>query len=409
MSTREREAWVEERVRANCFGGAATVGPVTLGAELELLAFDARSRTITPIFGDDGSLELVRAAGTRLAWCEEVSAKGVPRFTGRDGGSLTFEPGGQLEYASAVHHSADRLLHELCAVEHVLRETAEGLDIELVACGVDPFNGPDDAPLQLMADRYQRMARYFAAIGTDGARMMRQTASLQLNIGGVPSAERWAVANAIAPWLLALFANSSQYAGQDTGYASYRAQTWRGVDPSRTGLFEGHDPVREYSAFALGARAFLADDAAPPFERLDAGLLSDACLDAHLSTLFPEVRPRGYLEFRSVDAVGGEARAAAVALVTGIIGDPTASREALAVTGTADSALLACAGHLGVGDARVASRLSDLVDIAMAGCNRLGRDIVSESTLAAIAPLVARAITRAGSSTIAMVAHAAHN
>jgi glutamate--cysteine ligase len=381
---RERTHWVSRYLREHCFTAPATRG-LTFGAELELLAFDSATSAVAPIFpvADRAcSLDVVRDVARRLAWRETISDKGVPRFSNDAGGSLTFEPGGQLEYASAVHGSVDAVLRELCTVEQQLRESAEPRGISLLAIGVDPFNGADAAPLQLTADRYAKMARYFATIGPDGARMMRQTASLQINIGGVSPVERWAVANAIAPWMIALFANSSRYAGEESGCVSFRAETWRGVDPGRTGMLRGRDPVAEYTAFALDARAFLADDRAPCF--VDLPRVTDAILATHLTTLFPEVRPRGYLELRSLDAVDDAGRRAAMAFVVGIIGDPNAAADALALVGEADESLLLRAGRRGITDPSIASQASDLLEIAQSGCRRLGHSIVSESTMATL-------------------------
>jgi glutamate--cysteine ligase len=382
----ERATWVEERVRTQCFGAGIVVanGALTVGAELELLAFDARTHAVAPIACTDGacsSLTFVRDVARRLCWREEISGKGVPRFVSDGGAALTFEPGGQLEYASTVHHSVDALLRELCTVEALLRESAEGCGISLLACGADPFNSADEVPLQLTAERYARMAAYFATIGPAGARMMRQTASLQVNVGGISAIERWPVANAITPWLVALFANSSRYAGSDTGCASYRAETWRFVDEGRTGVFSEGNAVREYSAFALGARAFLADAAAPPFGDLDEELLSEATLSTHLTTLFPEVRPRGYLELRSFDALGVAGRRDAMLFTTGILGDAVAARDALALVGAADETTLRRAGRAGMHDFEIASLAGDLVEIALDGCARIGPSVISSSLL----------------------------
>ena len=391
MAVNARTTWVEAYIREHCFGGGSTGGrPLTFGAELELLAFDTASLQVAPIAARDGlgcSLDAVRDVSRQLAWRETISDKGVPRFTSASGGSLTFEPGGQLEYASAVHPSVDGVLAEVRGVEGRLRESAAGAGITLLACGVDPFNGAEGAPLQLDARRYRQMAQYFAAIGADGARMMRQTASLQINIGGIPMLERWPVANAIAPWLVALFANSPRYAGADTGCASYRAETWRGVDPRRTGLFPDGDAVRAYAAFALDAPAFLADPSAPPFNELDGELISEASLSVHLTTLFPEVRPRGYLELRSPDAVDDTRRRAAMSLVAGVLGDGAAARDALDLVGEADEALLSRAGRLGMHDEQLASIADDLLGIATAGCARLGSAIVSEELLGSLSAL----------------------
>ncbi|MEP7001636.1 MAG: glutamate-cysteine ligase family protein [bacterium] len=383
-----RTLWAEDYVRAHCFGGASSAkGPLTFGAELELLAFDAHTFQIAPIAprpGSGCSLEAVRDVARQCAWRETISDKGVPKFVSVDGGSLTFEPGGQIEYASAVHHSVDGVLVELDRVESALRASAERVGITLFTVGVDPFNAAECAPLQLTAPRYRQMAEYFAAIGPDGARMMRQTASLQVNIGGIEPLEHWAVANAITPWLVALFANSPRYAGANTGCASFRAQTWRGVDPSRTGVFAGGDAIREYTMFALSAPAFLADDAAPAFIDLDDDLVSHESFSTHLTTLFPEVRPRGYLELRSLDAVNQAQRRAGLALIAGLLGDSIAARDAFDLVGRANETLLCLAGTAGLREPRLASLADDLVRIGAAGCERLGSEIVSESSLGSL-------------------------
>ncbi|MDB4891263.1 MAG: glutamate--cysteine ligase [Gemmatimonadetes bacterium] len=380
--SRARAKWVSRYLSEHCFNAPAHPS-LTFGAELELLAFDAHTKAIAPIFpaADTGcTIDFVREVAQRLSWHETLSDKGVPRFSSEAGGSLTFEPGGQIEYASAVHRSIDGVLRELCGIESQLREHAQSHGISLMAVGVDPFNAATDAPLQLTADRYAKMAEYFAAIGPDGARMMRQTASLQINIGGINPIERWAVANGVAPWMVALFANSSRYAGVDTGFASFRAETWRGVDPGRTGVFRGRDALAEYTAFVLDARAFLVDDA-PCFVDLEAELVTETALATHLTTLFPEVRPRGYLELRSLDAVDDAGRRAAMALVIGIVGDATAAAEAFELVGEADESLLRRAGRCGMSDETLSSKAGDLVEIARAGCRRLGASIVSEATL----------------------------
>lgn len=400
-AARARAAWVETHLRERCFGSYVAGTPLRFGAEMELLALDASTRRIAPIESPDGagSLGVVRLAAEQLDWTEQRAPKGGSRFITSGGGALTFEPGGQIEYASAVHSSVDAVLAELRVVDGVLREHASMQGIELLARGVDPVNSLDDAPLQLDAPRYRRMDAYFAGIGADGARMMRQTASLQLCIGGIDLVTRWRLANSLAPWLVAIFANSSCYAGQPTGCASYRADTWRGVDPRRTGVFQGQDPVREYAAFALGAPAFLAGpegSPALPFAAMIDGEATDDALATHLSTLFPEVRPRGYLELRSADAVDVRHHAAALVLAVGLLGDDAAARRASELIGEPAPALLRAAGRAGVAEPALTAHARELVETAMLGCVRLGEAIVSESTLAdahaSFAELLARGV-----------------
>ena len=386
-----RITWLEDYLRAHCFRDAsAAAARLTFGAALEWLAFDRASLQVAPIVARDAlgcSIDAVRGVGRELKWRETISDNGVPLFTSPEAGTLTFEPGGQLKYATSVHHAAHDVMAELKHVEGRLREQADRIGIMLVACGVDPYNDAEGAPLQLGATRYRRMSQYFASIGPEGARMMRQTASLQLNIGGFATMDRWAVANAIAPWVIALSANSPCYAGADTGCASYRSDTWRGVDPLRTGLFAGVDAVGDYATFALAAPAFLLDGAAPPFGDVAGQHMTEATVAAHLGTLFPEVRPRGYLEIRSPDAAEHEQRCASMAFVAGILGDGTAASAALDLVGPADGELLARAGRDGTRAPRIAAMAADLVRIAEEGVSRLGHDIVSEQLLGSLRAL----------------------
>jgi glutamate--cysteine ligase len=374
---------VERYLRAHCFGlptGGRSAGPI-FGAELELIAHDGATRRPARIDAPEGggTLAAVRTVAPRLGWREERSAKGVVRFVG-GGGALTFEPGGQLEYASATHRTLHGLVRELRTVDAALRERAREHGILLLACGIDPRNGPEDAPLQLDAERYRRMDAHFARIGPAGARMMRQTASLQLCIGGVDVGARWGAANALAPWLIALFASSRCYAGEDTGCASYRAETWRQVDPARTGVFADDDPVGEYAAFALGAEAILVGTEgtpAIPFRDLPDTMVHETALAAHLSTLFPEVRPRGYLELRSADAVGDDRLAAALVLGAGLLADERSAADTRILLGRPDAALLRAAGRDGTRDATIRRHAGDLCTLALEGCARLGAHVVA--------------------------------
>src|SRR5438067_207173 len=199
------------------------------------------------------------------------------------------------------------------SVEYFARSVRERLfvpqaddGIDLASVGIDPHNTIDSVPLQLHSPRYDRMTRYFDSIGPSGVRMMRQTAATQVSLDpGRDPAARWRLLADLTPYLTAMFANSPRYAGGETGYRSFRARCWRLLDPSRTGIPHPALPACEaYTQFALDAvdmmrttengayRAF-GDWAAD-------GQWTDVEWEDHLSTLFPEVRPRGYLEVRSI-------------------------------------------------------------------------------------------------------------
>ncbi|HEU4566316.1 MAG TPA: glutamate-cysteine ligase family protein, partial [Gemmatimonadaceae bacterium] len=363
-------------LRARAFTPAAAApGAPRIGAEAELIALDAA--TGGPCALHRTLLPFLRRHGAREGWRERRSAKGTPLFALPDGGTISFEPGGQLEYGTPPCASASALLARLRAVLAPLVRAAGDAGIALLAVGIDPVNPVRDAPLQLHAERYVKMARYLATIGEAGARMMRQTAALQvsLDLGAEPE-RRWRVLNAMAPYLTAIFANSAIHAGLPTGCASWRAHGWRLLDPTRTGIPpHGGDPVEGYLDFALGARAMMCpgpDGAYEPFGALLArGDASPAEWEEHLTTLFPEVRPRGWLEVRSCDAVPLEWQAAPIALLVGIACEPRALREAEALLGEPDEALLERAGRCGVHDPVLARRACDLAEIALAGCAAL--------------------------------------
>lgn len=358
----------------------ASLTPRRVGAEVELIPVETGTGRRCPIEGDGccATRPFLRRHGGRHGWTEIRTAKGTPSFALPDGGTLTFEPGGQLEYSSPPCRSASALLSLLKSVVLPLRAAAAGEGITLLAVGIDPANGIDGAPLLLRTRRYERMAEYLARRGPAGARMMRQTAAFQVavDLDDEPWL-RWQVLNAAAPYMVAIFANSAIYAGRDTGSVSARAQVWRELDPTRTGLpYDAHRPLAAYLQFALEAPAILLPAVDGEHIRFGEWLArTDLTLEEwhdHLTTLFPEVRPRGHLELRSADAVAPEWYAAPLALATGLIYEPRALRAAADLLGAPDLGRLDRAGRLGLRDATLAGTAADLTRIALQGCAGLG-------------------------------------
>lgn len=281
----------------------------------------------------------------------------------------------------------------------MLREAMSKAGIELVARGVDPYNHIDAVPLQLHRERYTGMTRYFDSIGPSGVRMMRQTAALQINLErGEDSKSRWRLLNGLAPIVVALFANSRHYAGKRTEWASYRAQLWRTLDPSRTGIvYDETSPATRYLAFALEAiamrgagdgstyRAFREWISEPDINREDWLF--------HLSTLFPEVRPKEFFELRSADTIEPDAIAAPVVFVTGLVYDETSARSAADLIGAPNEKLLERAGRLGLADPEIRRIASRLVVLALDGARRLGNDYLQRSHLSTAYQYFARALS----------------
>jgi glutamate--cysteine ligase len=358
----------------------ASLTPRRIGAEVELIPVETGTGRRCPIEADGliSTLPFLRRFGARHGWREDCTPKGTPCFLLPAGGSVTFEPGGQIEYSSPPCATASDLLALLRSVIFPLHDAALGEGITLLSVGIDPFNSILEAPLLLRGKRYGTMADYLARRGQAGARMMRQTASFQmsLDLDDEPWL-RWRLLNAAAPCMVAIFANSPMYAGKPTGFRSARAQVWRTLDPLRTGLpYQVERPLERYFDFALAAPAMLLP--APDGEyRTFAECLTRAAPSAeewqdHLSTLFPEVRPRGHLEVRSPDAVAPRWYAAPIALAVGITYDPAASRAARDLLGSPDDDLLERAGRDGLRDPVLARTAADLFEIALTGCAALG-------------------------------------
>lgn len=381
MSALTRAALAAD-LAANAFAApaSASLTPRRVGAEAEFIPVETTTWRRCPIEGDGccATLPFLRRHGGRHGWTETRTAKGTPCFSLPGGGTLTFEPGGQLEYSSPPCRSPSALLALLRSVVLPLRAAAANEGIALLAVGIDPANGIEGAPLFLRTRRYERMAEYLARRGPAGARMMRQTAAFQvaLDLDDEPWL-RWRVLNAAAPYVVAIFANSSAYAGKETGCRSVRAGVWRALDPARTGLpFGTRAPVETYLDFALGAPAILLPtvhgEHLPFGEWLTRAEPTLAEWHDHLTTLFPEVRPRGHFELRSADAVAPQWYAAPLAVAVGLTYEPRALRAAADLLGAPDLGLLDRAGRLGLRDPALASTAADLVRIALDGCAGLG-------------------------------------
>lgn len=359
-------------------GMPAPIGSLEPEATPPHAAVQAHRQVVPPTLG------WLRPLAARQHWVEACTPKGVPCFRLDDGSTIGFEPGGQIEYSSAPRRSASELLRSITAAVDLLHAAADDAGVVLLHLGIDPGNPIDCVPLQLNQPRYVRMDTYLASRGEAGRRMMRQTAATQIAIdlgGGDEILRRWRVLNAAVPYIIAAFANSSRYAGNDTGSSSYRSHVWRSLDATRTGIVgTGSAPIDDYLDFALAAPAMFhpaADGTYQPFGELaSSGVITEHDWEDHLSSLFPEIRPRGYFEIRSADAVPPEWLPALVGSIGGIVYDPQATAAALDLLPDPDPEILVAAGRAGLGDLRIARHACDLLTIGLEGCRRLGDDFV---------------------------------
>ena len=251
-----------------------------------------------------------------------------------------------------------------------LRAAADRAGVRLVGFGVDPCREPGRI---LDLPRYAAMERFFDRSGRAGRWMMANTASVQVCLdagegGGGPEGfrARWRLAHAIGPVLVAAFANSAIARDRPTGWASTRQAIWARMDSTRTDpVGSGEpalaevDPVEAWIRYALDARIMLvrrderawtapADLTFRNWIRLGGSRPTRDDLDYHLSTLFPPVRPRGYLELRMIDAQQRDGWIVPLAVCAAILGDPAAGAAALGAVGP----LWRHRGAGGAGDSR---------------------------------------------------------
>jgi glutamate--cysteine ligase len=378
--TRDRAALLADLAeQAFAAPARASLTPRRIGAEVELIAVESATGRRCPLEADGApaTLPFLRRWGHRHGWKETLTEKGTPCFQLPVGGTLTFEPGGQLEYSSPPCRGASALLALLRSVVLPLRGAAASEGIGLLSVGIDPYNSAEASPLLLHSKRYDRMAEYLALRGPAGALMMRQTAAFQLSLDFDDEPWlRWRVLNAAAPYFTAIFANSPVYYLRRTGCQSTRAQVWRQVDSARTGLPWGERAVEAYFDFAMTAPAMLFPTVNGEYRPFEYWLTrAEPTIEEwrdHLTTLFPEVRPRGHLELRSADAIPPQWYPAPLALGVGIAYDPGALRAAADLLGLPDTGLLERAGRLGLRDPGIARVARDLVGIALRGCDGLG-------------------------------------
>lgn len=361
----------------------------------------------------------------RPGW-QEITAvlQALPALPG--GSTVTVEPGGAVELSGPPADGVVRAIDAMARDQAVLRTTFGEAGLGLVLLGADPLR---PARRVNPGARYRAMEQFFAASrsGAAGAAMMTSTASVQVNLDAGPRAG-WAarvrLAHALGPTMIAIAANSPLLGGTFSGWLSTRQRVWGELDSARCGPIltaSGDDPGTDWARYALKAPVMLVHDpgAVPvrqyvPFaEWADGRTLlggrrpTAADLDYHLTTLFPPVRPRGWLEIRYLDAVPDTIWPAVVFTLVTLLDDPIAAdiaAEAVEPVATAWDT----AARIGLGDRRLyaaanrcvataAERAPTLLDDAMHRLVRAveqGRcpaDDVAEQVIEhGIAPTVAR-------------------
>ncbi len=255
------------------------------------------------------------------------------------GSKITFEPGGQLELSSRVMKNCGAAINAVAQDTGTVRSALKPHGVELTASGIDPHR-----PLKLSTNepRYTSMKAYFDGANRAGAHMMCTTAAVHVNLDAGADAEghrRWKLAHQIGPMLVAAFANSPIVQGRPSGWLSSRMAAWLAIDNTRAApALNGADPRDAWASYALRANVmFLRTH--PEYQPMTRALPFEVWIERghelghptaddlayHLTTLFPPVRPKGWLELRMIDMVPDPWWRAAVVITTALVCDEQAS------------------------------------------------------------------------------------
>jgi glutamate--cysteine ligase len=308
---------IHDHVRRHCFTPAGPAGRV--GVEIELLTMQAGNPARRPAPADLYSV---------------IDLLDVP-----GGGALTVEPGGQVELSSRPHAGGAATIEATAAGLTSVQGALAGAGIRTAALGLDPSR-----PSRRIVSnpRYDAMEAYFEGDGGAGLSMMCATASIQVNVDLGPPADvtqRWRAAHALGPVLVAAFANSPLAMGSPTGARSSRQQVWATLDRSRSApAISVLPPADAWARYAVAARVMLIRAGAADYRAVREDLSFGAWMAEghelgyptvddfayHLTTLFPPVRPKGWLELRVIDALPSPWWQVALAVTTALLDDPQA-------------------------------------------------------------------------------------
>jgi glutamate--cysteine ligase len=307
-----------------------------IGTEYEKLVVDARTGKAAPFDGPRGIERLLRALADRFGW-EPRDEEGAVIALARDGVSITLEPGGQLELAGRPLATLHEARDEVTAHVRELAAVGPELGLAFLGLGCHPTSALDEIPW-VPKQRYRIMREYMSRVGTMGHRMMKQTATVQANIdfdSERDAMEKIRVGMGVAPVVNAIFASSPLVDGEFSGHLSFRGHVWTDTDRARCGLlpfaFRNDASFADYVDWALdvpmyfilrGGR-YVTDVTGVPFRRfLGEGWQGEpATMDdwsLHLTTLFPEVRLKSFIEFRSADSQTPDRVLALPALAKGL-------------------------------------------------------------------------------------------
>ena len=327
--------------------GCAPRADWRIGTEHEKFMFDAATLRPLAYDGAPGITGLLNGL-TRFGWTP-VKERGNTIALAQDQASITLEPGGQFELSGAplatLHDTANELRTHMDQVKTVADEIGAGA----LGLGFIPQWRRDDMAW-MPKGRYAVMRAYMPTKGDLGLDMMTRTSTVQVNLDFESESDmvrKFRISLALQPIATALFANSPFREGQDSGFLSLRSQVWSDTDPDRCGMlpfvFEEGFGFERYVDYLLDVPMYFVyrdgqyiDVAGRSFRDFMAGRLAELegqlpresdWVD-HMTTAFPEVRLKKYLEMRGADSGSLDMLAALPALWVGLLYDPAAEAAA---------------------------------------------------------------------------------
>ncbi|MBT5074694.1 MAG: glutamate--cysteine ligase [Kordiimonadaceae bacterium] len=316
----------------------------TIGTEHEKFVYCVDSHKPVPYEGERSIKAILLALQKEFDWEPMMEGDYIIGLK-KDGQSVTLEPGGQLELSGAMV----KTLHQTCAesTSHLRQAQAvsEKLGINYIGMGFNAISRREDVPI-MPKGRYKIMRDYMPKKGSLGLDMMLRTCTIQVNLDYSSEADmvkKFRVSLALQPLATAIFAASPFLEGKPNGFQSYRSHIWTDTDPDRCGIlpfvfedgmgFEAYvDHVLNVPMYFVNRGSTYHDVSGKSFKDFMNGRLEGfkgeiptiADWEDHMSTLFPEVRLKKFLEMRGADGGTWSKICALPALWVGLLYDDQA-------------------------------------------------------------------------------------
>jgi glutamate--cysteine ligase len=302
--------------------GCKPAGQWKLGTEHEKFGYTLNDLRPLPYEGERGIRAILEGLADQFAWNPVLEDGRLIALIDETGASITLEPGGQLELSGAILDNIHQTCTEVNTHLKQVRAVSEPLSTAFLGMGFQPKWRREEMEW-MPKGRYRIMREYMDKVGTMGRDMMTRTCTVQVNLDFGSEADmvhKFRTSLALQPIATALFANSPFTDGKPNGFVSYRSHVWEDTDPDRTGMlpwvFDGAMGFEKYTDYMLDVPMYFVyrdgnyiDASGQSFrDFLDGRLpalpgerptLKD--WEDHLTTAFPEVRLKRFLEMRGAD------------------------------------------------------------------------------------------------------------